>query len=119
MDKKLCPRKILSVTCEGRRNRCRTFRTTRDSFVEGLRLVIDDIYHRGNLNDWLKHALDKSSWNRILKKIILVEHSDFNCRDYDYDNVNENRFNNVDINNNRKNLRINTSTHVNDDVDDK
>ena len=51
MDKNSCPRKLLSATCEGRRSIGVPLRTIRDSFVEVLRLLIDDVDHRGNSND--------------------------------------------------------------------
>ena len=69
--------KLLKLTCEGRINRGRVFRTTKDSFVEGLMLLIDDVDPRGNLNEWIEYLLDRSRWTRIMKKRIRVERSDF------------------------------------------
>ena len=59
MDKKSCPRTLLSAMCEGRRNMGTLFRTARDSFVDSLRLIIEDVDHRGNLSDWIECALEK------------------------------------------------------------
>ena len=59
IDKNSYHRKLLSETCERRRNVGRPFRTTKDSFADGIRLLIDDIDRGGTLNDWLEHALEK------------------------------------------------------------
>ena len=70
---------------EGRRNTDRPFKTTRDSFADGLRFLIDDVDHRGNLDDYLQHELDKSIWHRILNNRICAEFGDFNCRFFEHD----------------------------------
>ena len=38
-----CPKWLLTATCEGKRVRGRPLRTNRDSFVDGLKLLINDI----------------------------------------------------------------------------
>ena len=51
MNESSCLRKIVTETCEGRRSRSRSLRNTRNLLAEGLRLLIDDVDPRGNLND--------------------------------------------------------------------
>ena len=54
------PRNLLTVMREGRINRDRSLGKTRDLLVKGVRMLIDDADPRGNLNDWIEHALDRS-----------------------------------------------------------
>ena len=112
----------MAVTHEGRRNRERPLRTVRDSLMEGLRKLIDDVDRRGNLNDGIVNALDKSKWAAIVKKIIRVNRNAFNCGVSEHDSSNESGYNNDDnngINGSSANLRRNTPIQSNDNVEDK
>ena len=88
----------------------RPSRTTRDSFVEVLKSLIDGVDHIGSLNDWIEHALDTSIWIRIVQKIVHAKRGDFNYIFFENNNDNEGR--NTDNNNSSETPRISTSTRV-------
>ena len=70
------PNILLTATCEGKRIRGRPCRTTRDSFVDGLKLLTNCIGERGHFKDWCGFARVKKKWSKMVKGRIQVEKGD-------------------------------------------
>lgn len=56
------PRLLLTATCVDNRNRGRLFLTIRDSFVDGLKLLVNDMDELSDLKDWHEFARNKCEW---------------------------------------------------------
>jgi len=68
---------LITATNAGSRYRGRPFCTIRDAFVDDLNTIIPGIDGRGNTQEWIGYAKDKSEWINIVKRKESQEHRSF------------------------------------------
>ena len=77
LDKSACPSHVLMATKVGKRCVGRPSRTIRDSFVNNLKFVINNLDVRGSTHHWIGHAKNETDWINAVKRKENIERVNF------------------------------------------